>query len=81
LGNEPGGSPNGRLALQITELLATERPTTGNATPGSGDRAMMATDEQEAKRSLMRGLLIRHGRSTWNAERRWQGWADPPPVT
>jgi broad specificity phosphatase PhoE len=26
----------------------------------------------------MRILLIRHGRSTWNAERRWQGWADPP---
>jgi broad specificity phosphatase PhoE len=26
----------------------------------------------------MRVLLIRHGRSTWNAERRWQGWADPP---
>jgi probable phosphoglycerate mutase len=27
---------------------------------------------------LTRLLLIRHGRSTWNAERRWQGWADPP---
>lgn len=26
----------------------------------------------------MRVLLIRHGRSTWNVERRWQGWADPP---
>lgn len=23
-------------------------------------------------------LLIRHGESTWNAERRWQGQADPP---
>ena len=23
-------------------------------------------------------LLIRHGQSTWNAEHRWQGWADPP---
>lgn len=23
-------------------------------------------------------LLLRHGQSTWNAERRWQGWADPP---
>jgi broad specificity phosphatase PhoE len=23
-------------------------------------------------------LLIRHGRSTWNAEHRIQGWADPP---
>jgi glucosyl-3-phosphoglycerate phosphatase len=42
------------------------------------DRAMMAADEQEAERSLMRVLLIRHGRSTWNAERRWQGSADPP---
>lgn len=27
---------------------------------------------------MARLLLIRHGRSTWNAERRWQGWADPP---
>src|SRR5688572_29468638 len=23
-------------------------------------------------------LLVRHGQSTWNAARRWQGWADPP---
>lgn len=23
-------------------------------------------------------LLVRHGESTWNAEKRWQGWADPP---
>lgn len=25
-----------------------------------------------------RVLLLRHGESTWNAESRWQGWADPP---
>lgn len=23
-------------------------------------------------------LLVRHGESTWNADGRWQGWADPP---
>ena len=23
-------------------------------------------------------LCVRHGESTWNAERKWQGWADPP---
>ena len=23
-------------------------------------------------------LLVRHGESTWNAEGRWQGQADPP---
>ena len=23
-------------------------------------------------------LLLRHGQSGWNAEGRWQGWADPP---
>lgn len=23
-------------------------------------------------------LLVRHAQSTWNAEGRWQGWADPP---
>lgn len=38
----------------------------------------MTTDEREAGHPLMRILLIRHGRSTWNVERRWQGWADPP---
>lgn len=27
---------------------------------------------------LTRVLLIRHGQSTWNAEGRWQGTADPP---
>ncbi|MEE8389262.1 MAG: histidine phosphatase family protein [Anaerolineae bacterium] len=27
---------------------------------------------------MTRLFLIRHGRSTWNAERRFQGWADPP---
>jgi probable phosphoglycerate mutase len=27
---------------------------------------------------VSRLLLIRHGQSTWNAERRWQGHADPP---
>lgn len=42
------------------------------------ERAMMAADERAVGRRLMRVLLIRHGRSTWNAERRWQGWADPP---
>jgi broad specificity phosphatase PhoE len=59
-------------------------PTTGDATdpdgshaPATAERAMMATDERDAGRPLMRVLLIRHGRSTWNVERRWQGWADP----
>jgi broad specificity phosphatase PhoE len=28
--------------------------------------------------SLTRILLVRHGESTWNAVRRWQGQADPP---
>ena len=23
-------------------------------------------------------MLLRHGQTTWNAERRWQGWADAP---
>src|SRR5262245_8421978 len=27
---------------------------------------------------MVRLLLVRHGQSTWNAERRWQGHADPP---
>ena len=28
--------------------------------------------------AVTRFLLVRHGQSTWNAERRWQGQADPP---
>ena len=27
---------------------------------------------------MARLLLLRHGQSTWNAEGRWQGWADAP---
>jgi len=27
---------------------------------------------------VARLLLLRHGQSTWNAESRWQGWADAP---
>lgn len=27
---------------------------------------------------ITRLLLVRHGQSTWNAEKRWQGQADPP---
>jgi broad specificity phosphatase PhoE len=27
---------------------------------------------------MKRLLLVRHGQSTWNAEQRWQGHADPP---
>ena len=30
------------------------------------------------KRALTTVLLVRHGQSTWNAEGRWQGQADPP---
>jgi probable phosphoglycerate mutase len=27
---------------------------------------------------MIRLLALRHGQSVWNAEGRWQGWADPP---
>lgn len=27
---------------------------------------------------MARVLVLRHGQSTWNAESRWQGWADAP---
>lgn len=30
------------------------------------------------EKPVTRVLLVRHGQSTWNAEGRWQGWADPP---
>src|SRR5262249_26721962 len=28
--------------------------------------------------AMHRGLVLRHGESTWNAEGRWKGWADAP---
>jgi len=31
-----------------------------------------------AEAAAGRVLMLRHGQSEWNAERRWQGWADPP---
>ena len=33
---------------------------------------------QESGGVPARLLLLRHGQSEWNAEGRWQGWADPP---
>jgi broad specificity phosphatase PhoE len=39
---------------------------------------MTEPDGNPAGRSPTRLLLIRHGESTWNAEGRWQGHADPP---
>lgn len=32
----------------------------------------------EGTRAASRILLVRHGQSTWNAEGKWQGQADPP---
>src|SRR5829696_1601221 len=28
--------------------------------------------------AVTRLLLVRHAQSEWNADGRWQGWADPP---
>lgn len=36
------------------------------------------TTPPEPESTPARLLVLRHGQSTWNAERRWQGWADPP---
>lgn len=39
-----------------------------------------ASDDTSQRRLTSTGLLIllRHGESTWNAQRRFTGWADPP---
>ena len=36
------------------------------------------TERAGAAKAPARLLLVRHGQSTWNAEGRWQGQADPP---
>ena len=48
------------------ESARPEQPQTGEAVP------------QPAKTSPARFLLVRHGQSTWNHERRIQGQLDPP---
>lgn len=48
------------------ESARPEQPQTGEAVP------------QPAKTSSARFLLVRHGQSTWNHERRIQGQLDPP---
>jgi probable phosphoglycerate mutase len=39
---------------------------------------MSERGEPDANGSRTRLLLVRHGESTWNADGRWQGQADPP---
>src|SRR3954462_12224242 len=44
-----------------------------------GDKARCAPARSaKVGPDMARLLLVRHGESTWNAARRWQGWADPP---
>jgi broad specificity phosphatase PhoE len=39
---------------------------------------MPAPAEPDGRRPRTRLLLVRHAQSEWNADGRWQGWADPP---
>lgn len=52
-------------------------PNLGSAPPGiqSAPPSPTFTGVPEPSRRL---LLLRHGQSTWNADGRWQGQADPP---
>eukprot|EP00171_Calliarthron_tuberculosum_P015446 IDg15446t1 len=34
--------------------------------------------EEVQRKTRTKIIFLRHGQSTWNAERRWQGRADPP---
>ncbi len=43
---------------------------------GSLTRVSLSSDQPDSPASEI--LVVRHGQSTWNEERRWQGQADPP---
>ena len=71
--------------------------TSATVVPGSTSRPVPAACLADAKRRILgtsptiplplmsrpstRILVLRHGQSTWNAEGRWQGQADPPLTT
>ena len=48
---------------------------TGHTRPTPVPEARVVT---RYRRRMTRLLLVRHGESTWNADGRWQGQADPP---
>ncbi len=52
-------------------------PTLGSAPPGT-QSAPPSPTFTGVPASPRRLLLLRHGQSTWNADGRWQGQADPP---
>lgn len=74
-----------RPNFQVIWLSPTVRPTTGHRPPGAG---VLAVVERRGRVRLGEGcdrlwvvgqvLVVRHGQSTWNAEHRWAGHADPP---
>ena len=48
----------------------------GPSSERSDGNARVGGMTNEGERTTL--LLVRHGQSTWNSERRWQGQADPP---
>jgi broad specificity phosphatase PhoE len=60
-------------------MSSPERAPISNATTSTTPSAPVAPETKEPSRKLpSRLLLVRHGESTWNWERRVQGQHDPP---
>src|SRR5207253_5282255 len=55
------------------------RPRERRRTAGGSPRDDATRDSPAVRTTTTTAvLLLRHGQTTWNAERRWQGWEDAP---
>ena len=63
------------LVFRNGEFELVDAPSSRAANPR---RSCPGTAIERGRGHVTRILLVRHGQSTWNAEGRWQGRADPP---
>jgi glucosyl-3-phosphoglycerate phosphatase len=65
-----------RAGVCFTGLVVSE--SVSNRNPGSDTTAGQDYGNDSSERPQHSVLAIRHGLTQWNADQRWQGWADIP---